>query len=86
MLVLTTPPTVSVRFTVYFIAPDSHLKCLSGQLLLQYQTNSLYTWQKFSSGVEDVQDANFVKILSRVNELLPLILLKKKILVLTCFF
>ena len=55
------------------IAPDSHLKCLSGQLLLQFKSNSLYTWQKCPFGVEDVQDANFVKIPSRITELLPLV-------------
>ena len=54
------------------IAPDSHLKCLSGQLL-QFQSDSLYTWQKCPFGVVDVQDANFVKIPSRITELLPLI-------------
>ena len=36
-----------------------------------------FTRHKFSLGVEDAQDANFVKILSRVNELVPLIRLKK---------
>ena len=50
---------------------------MSLQLFLQFLSDSLYTWQKFSLGVEDVQDANFVKILLRVNELLPLIQLKK---------
>ena len=57
--------------------PWFDLKCLSWQLVLQFLSDSLYTWQKFSLGVEDVQDANFVKILSRVNESLPLIRLKK---------
>ena len=47
------------------IATDSHLKCLSKQLL-QFQSNLLYTWQKGPFRVVDVQDANFVKIPSRV--------------------
>ena len=59
----------------WVIAPDLTLKCLSWQL--QFLSNSLYTWQKSPLGAKDVQDANFVKILSRVNELLPLIRLKK---------
>ena len=50
--------------------PNSHLKCLSGQLL-QFQSDSLYTWQKCPFGVVDVQDASFVKILSRNTELFP---------------
>ena len=100
-LVRTTPPTVSVWFTLNLaevfigvvhvqdttfvkilwriyglIAPDSHLKCLSGLLLLQFQSDWLYTWQKCPFGVVDVQDANFVKIPSRITELLPLIWLK----------
>ena len=54
------------------IAPDSHLKCLYGQLL-QFQLDSLYTWQKYPFGIVNVQDAYFVKIPSRVTELLPLI-------------
>ena len=54
------------------MAPDSYLKCLSGQLL-QFQSDSLYTWQKCPFGVVDVQDRNFVKIPSRITELLPLI-------------
>ena len=43
------------------IAPDLTLKCLSGQLLLQFQSDSLYTWQKYPFGDVDVQDANSVK-------------------------
>ena len=102
MLVLTTPPTVSVWFTLnlaevfirscrcarrnfrensmkncWVVAPDSHYKCLSGQLLLQFQSHSLFTWQKCPFGVIDVQDANFMKITSRITKLLPLIWLKK---------
>ena len=45
--------------------PDSHLKCLYWQLLLQFQSDWLYIWQKFPFGVLDVQDANYVKIPSR---------------------
>ena len=45
------------------ITPGSHLKCLSGQLL-QFQSDSLYTWQKCPFGVVDVQDANFVKVIA----------------------
>ena len=37
------------------------------------QSNSLYTWQKCPFGIVDVQDANLVKIPSRITELLPLI-------------
>ena len=48
-------------------------KILSGQLLLQFESNSLDTWQKCSLGAVDVQDANFVKIPSRITELLLLI-------------
>ena len=48
-------------------------KILSGQLLLQFQSNSLDTWQKCSFGAVDVQDTYFVKIPSRITELLPLI-------------
>ena len=55
------------------ISPDLHLKCLSGQLLLQFQYDSLYTWQKCPFWVVDVQDANFMKIPSRITELLALI-------------
>ena len=51
-------------------------KCLSRQLLLQFQSDWLYTWQKCPFGVVDVQDANFVKVPSKITELLPLILLK----------
>ena len=50
-------------------------KILPGQPL-QFQSNSLYTWQKYSLGAVDVQDTNFVKIPSRITELLPLIWLK----------
>ena len=57
----------------WVIAPD--LKCLSGQHL-QFQSDSLYSWQKCPFGVVDVQDANFVKSPSRIAELLPLIWLK----------
>ena len=60
----------------WVIAPYSHLKCLSGQLLKQFQSDLLYTWQKCPFGVVDVQAANFVKIPSRMTELLPLIWLK----------
>ena len=35
--------------------------------------NSLDTWQKCSLGAVDVQDTHFVKIPSRIIELLPLI-------------
>ena len=48
-------------------------KILSGLLLLQFRSNSLDTWQKCSLGAVDVQDAQFVKIPSRITELLPLI-------------
>ena len=48
-------------------------KILSTQLLLQFQSNSLETWQKSSLGAVDVQDTHFVKIPSRNTELLPLI-------------
>ena len=51
-------------------------KILSGQLLLQFQSSSLDTWQKCPFGLVDVQDANFVKIPSRITELLPLIWLE----------
>ena len=54
----------------------SVLKILSGQLLLQIQSNSLDPWQKCSLGPVDLQDTHFVKIPSRITELLPLIWLK----------
>ena len=47
-------------------------KILSRQLL-QFQSNSLDTWQKCSLGAVDVQDTHFVQIPSRITELLPLI-------------
>ena len=52
---------------------QSVCKILSGQLLLQFESNSLDTWQKSSLGAVDVQDTHFVKIPSRITELLPLI-------------
>ena len=51
----------------------SVLKILSGQLLLQFQSSLLDTWQKCSLGAVDVQDTHFVKVPSRITELLPLI-------------
>ena len=48
-------------------------KILSGQLLLQFLSSSLHTWQKCSLGAVDVQDTHFVKFPSRITELLPLI-------------
>ena len=48
-------------------------KILSGQLLLQFPSNSLDTWQKCSLEAVDGQDTYFVKIPSRITELLPLI-------------
>ena len=60
----------------WVIAPYSHLKCLSGQFLLQFQSDLLYIWQKGPFGVVHVQDTKFVKIPSRITELLPLIWLK----------
>ena len=45
-------------------------KILSRQLLPSYL---LDTWQKCSLGAVDVQDTYFVKIPSRITELLPLI-------------
>ena len=41
-------------------------KILSG-LLLQFKCDSLNTWQKCSLGAVDVQDANFVKLPSRID-------------------
>ena len=48
-------------------------KILSVQLHLQFQSHSLDTWQKCSLGPVDVQETHFVKIPSRITELLPLI-------------
>ena len=48
-------------------------KSWSLQVLLQFQSSLFDTWQKCSLGAVDVQDANFVKIPSRITELLPLI-------------
>ena len=50
-------------------------KILSVQLQ-QLQSSFLDTWQKCSLGAVDVQDTHFVKIPSRITELLPLIWLK----------
>ena len=47
-------------------------KILSGQLV-QFQSSALDTLQKCSLGAVDVQDTHFVKIPSRIIELLPLI-------------
>ena len=55
---------------VYWNRPVGWAVCLQN---LVRTTPSLYTWQKCPFGVVDVQDTNFVKIPSRITELLALI-------------
>ena len=77
LFIYTPPPKMKLGGGGYtgisLLGARSVHKILSGQLLLQFQSNSLDTWQKCSLGAVDVQDTNFVKIPSRTTELLPMI-------------
>ena len=56
---------------------EQSYKVLSGELLLQYQSDSIDTWHNYSPVEVDVQDTIFFEVGPRIMELLPLNCLEK---------